>query len=221
MFRVASERDGVLLAEVPPPLRERNDLLLAAGYAALYRESDFEAEEMAPARRALDLILDHHEPFPAVVMDRYWNLLRGNGGAVRLFSTFVDLESVAQPANVLRLMFDPEGVRPFVANWEAVAQTLIQRAHREAVGGVPDDATRLLIEEILSYPGVPRRWRVPDLAAPVVPFVPVRFSTEEGPLAFFSAVTTLGTPQDITLQEIRLESFFPADEATAERMRTP
>lgn len=196
------------------PLRERNDLLLAAGYAPIYRESDLEAPEMAPARRALDHILKRQEPFPAVVMDRHWNLVRTNRGAERLFGLFLDLGAAAGPANVLRLMFDPAGLRPFVADWATVAESLVRRAYREAVGGVPDETTAKLLDEVLAFPGVPGRWRTPDLTAPSVPFVPVELVKGPRRFRFFSAVTTLGTPQDITLQELRIESFFPADVAT-------
>lgn len=204
------------------PLRERNDLLLAAGYAPIYRQSDLDAPEMAAARRALDHILARHEPFPAVVMDRHWNLVRTNRGAERFFGLFLDLGGGDGPANVLRLMFDPAGLRPFVTNWAAIAESLVRRAHREAVGGVPDEATARLIDEVLAFPGVPERWRTPDLTAPSVPFVPVEFVRGSLRFCFFSAVTTLGTPQDITLQELRIETFFPADSATerqVERLR--
>jgi hypothetical protein len=102
--------------------------------------------------------------------------------------------------NVLRLMFHPDGLRPSVENWETVAQALVRRVHREAVGGTLDVAGRRLLAEILAYPGVPARWRSPDLGAPVVPVQPVSFRHGEQAFNFFSAVTVLGTPQDITLQ---------------------
>jgi MmyB-like transcription regulator ligand binding domain len=119
------------------------------------------------------------------------------------------------PANVVRLMFDPNGLRPFVANWQAVAEALIQRVHREAVGGVPDPETLALLDEALAYEGVPSTWLSPDFRAAPLPVIPVEFEKEGLALSYFSTVTTLGTPQDAMLQEIRLESFIPADEATA------
>jgi transcriptional regulator with XRE-family HTH domain len=214
--RAKPSREMVLrLADVlDVPLRERNELLLSAGFAPLYRETDWAAPEMHEARRALELILARQEPFPAVVMDRHWNLVLGNRGATRFFSWLVDLAQQPSPPNVLRLLFHPDGVRPFVTNWEEVAHALVQRVHREAVGGVPDEATRALLDEILGYPGVPARWRAPDFRVAPPPFMPVRFAKDDRAFRFFSTVTTLGTPYDITLQEMRIESFFPADAET-------
>jgi transcriptional regulator with XRE-family HTH domain len=201
------------------PLRERNDLLLAAGFAPMYRETDLTEPAMAQARQALDAILRQQEPFPAVVMDRHWNLLLGNDAASRFFGLFLDVAAEPTPVNILELMFDPAKVRPFVTNWEAVAEALIQRVHREAVGGAPDRRTELLLEKLLAYPGVPRRWNMPDLTAASVPFLAIAFQKGELAMRYFSTVTTLGTPQDITLQEIRIECFFPADQETATRAR--
>jgi transcriptional regulator with XRE-family HTH domain len=197
------------------PLRERNDLLIAAGFAPLYRETEWAAPRMHEARRALDLILARQEPFPAVVMDRHWNFILGNQGAARFFSFLIDFGKQPSPPNVLRLLFHPEAVRPYVTNWEEVASGLVQRVHREAVGGVPDETTRALLDEILSYRGVPRRFRTPDFHVPPLPFMPVDFAKDGRTFRFFSTVTTLGTPYDITLQEMRIESFFAADDATA------
>jgi transcriptional regulator with XRE-family HTH domain len=207
----------VLLAGVlDVPLRERNALLLAAGFAPLYRETGLDAPEMEHARRALALILEHQEPYPAVVLDRHWNVLTTNGAADRFFGRLLPAAAGGSPPNILRLMFDPAGLRPYVANWEEVAEALVQRAHREALGGVPDEGTTALLEEVLAYPGVPSRWRAPDLLAPFPkPYVAVQFRKGELALDFFSAVTTLGTPLDVTLQELRIECFFPADAATA------
>jgi MmyB-like transcription regulator ligand binding domain len=121
----------------------------------------------------------------------------------------------AGAGNVLRLMFHPDGLRPFVENWDTVAQALLRRVHREAVGGALDDKGHQLLSEILDYPDVPPRWRTPDLGTPLVPVVPVSFRHGAQILHFFSAITRLGTPQDITLQELRVECFFPMDDATA------
>jgi transcriptional regulator with XRE-family HTH domain len=197
------------------PLRERNRLLLAAGYAPLYRETGLAGDESAQVRAALARMLRRHEPYPAVVMDRHWNVLDANGAASGFFGWLLGDRPPGTPANVIRLMFDPAGLRPFVSNWDAAADALIQRVHREAIGGVPDPETLALLDEVLSLPGVPPAWRVPDLHAVPVPVVPVEFEKAGLALSYFSTVTTLGTPQDAMLQEIRIESFFPADEATA------
>jgi transcriptional regulator with XRE-family HTH domain len=197
------------------PIRERNQLLLAAGYAPLYRETGLADEQAAQVRAALERILTAHEPYPAVVMDRYWNVITANSAAGAFFGWLLGAREVGEPPNVIRLMFDPRGLRPHVANWDAAAEALLQRVHREAVGGVPDHETLALLDQALAYPGVPPEWRTPDFRSPPLPVVPVEFEKDGLALSYFSTVTTLGTPQDALLQEIRLESFFPADEATA------
>jgi transcriptional regulator with XRE-family HTH domain len=215
--RSVPSREMVLtLAEaLEVPLRERNTLLLAAGYAPVYRETRLDALELEPARRALDLILRHQEPYPAVVMNRHWDIVRSNDGAQRLFAFLLDTSPPRPgPPNVLRLMFDPTGLRPYVTNWEAVAKSLIQRAHREAVGGVADAETKRLLAEILAYPGVPARFRGIDASSELAPLIPVAFRKRELSVSYFSTITTLGTPQDVTLQELHVECFFPADPAT-------
>jgi hypothetical protein len=137
-----------------------------------------------------------------------------NAAADLFFARLLDDRDAGQPANLIRLMFDLDGIRPFVANWDAAADALVQRMHREAVGGIPDPATAALLQEALAYPGVPARWRAPGFTRTPLPVVPVEFRKGGLALSYFSAVTTLGTPQDAMLQEIRLESFFPADQAT-------
>jgi transcriptional regulator with XRE-family HTH domain len=210
----------VLARALDVPLRERNQLLLAAGYAPLYRETGVDEPAMSQVRAALDRVLRHHEPFPAVVMDRHWDILMANAAATLMFAWLLGGERSERPANVLRLMFDPGGLRPFVANWEHVGEALVQRVHREAIGGVPDDRTAALLRELLALPGVPERWRAPDLTSAPLPVIPVEFRKGRLAVSYFSMVTTVGTPQDVTAEEIRLESFFPADEATATRRWT-
>ncbi len=209
----------VLLSTVlDVPLRERNALLLAAGFAPVYGETKLNAAELRPVRAALDAILRQQEPFPAVVMSRHWDVLDTNAAGKRFFGFFLGARA-NEPSNVLRLMFDPNGLRPYVTNWNAVAEALVARAHREAVGGVTDAVTRRLLDEILAYPDVPRRLLRPNLVAPLFPVVPVCFHKASQSFDFFSTVTTLGTPQDVTLQEIRIECFFPANAETEERAR--
>ncbi|HEU4732899.1 MAG TPA: hypothetical protein VFT22_33625, partial [Kofleriaceae bacterium] len=174
---------------------------------------------MSAVRSALDAILRQQEPFPAVVMNRYWDVLRTNDAGARFFGFLRDLRPAAGPANVLRMMFDPDALRPFVTNWEAVAQSLIRRLHREAVGGVADDTTMKLLADLLRYPGVPSAWRDPGPSTALVPVVPVSFRKAEHTFHFFSTVTTLGTPQDIVAQEIRIECFFPVDASTTRAAR--
>jgi transcriptional regulator with XRE-family HTH domain len=197
------------------PIRERNQLLLAAGYAPLYREAGLESEQATQVRAAVGRMLQVHEPYPAVVMDRHWNVVTTNSAAGALFGWLLGERELEGPPNVIRLMFDPDGLRPFVRNWEDIAEALIRRVHREAVGGFPDAETVVLLEQALGYPGVPSEWRTPDFRTAPLPVVPVEFGKDGLALTYFSTVTTLGTPQDAMLQEIRIESFFPSDAATA------
>jgi transcriptional regulator with XRE-family HTH domain len=201
-----------LAEQLDVPLRDRNGLLLAAGYAPVYRELGLSAEEAAAVKAALERLLATQEPYPAVVMDRHWDVVSTNRAAERLFAWLLGAPG---EANVIRLMFDPGGLRSHVRNWEAAAEALVQRVHREAVGGIPDPRTVALLEEALAYPGVPAEWRAPDFARALLPIVPIEFEKNGLALSYFSTVTTLGTPQDAVLQEIRVESFCPADERTA------
>ena len=194
------------------PLRERNQMLLAAGYAPHYRETGLDEQAMAQVNAALGRLLEQQEPYPAVVMDRHWNVLRTNEAGASMFAFLLD-DPPPDPANVVRLMFTT--LRPYVANFEQTGEGLIQRVHREAVGGIPDPRTVALLDEVLAQPGIPKAWRTPDFATTASPVLPVRFAKHGVEVGYFSLVTTVGTPQDVTLQEIRVESFFPADDATA------
>ena len=201
------------------PLRERNSLLLAAGFAPIFRESRLNDLGLEAVRSAIDAILAQQEPFPAVVMDRRWEIIVTNEAARRFFGWLLGPGGADAPSNVLRMMFDPRWLRPHVENWDAVAATLVRRVHRESVGGILDEGAAALLQEILSYPGVPREWRTPDAITPSVPVIPVRFAKDERAFNFFSTVTVLGTPQDVTVQELRIECFFPTDAATAQAAR--
>jgi transcriptional regulator with XRE-family HTH domain len=207
----------VLLARaLDVPFRDRNDLLTAAGYAAIYRATSLDAPALAQARRALDYILRQQEPYPALVLDRHWNVLKVNEGSARVQAVFLDAASVAAlgPPNAMRLMFHPKGFRPWIVNWEPTAASLIQWLHRDVATGFADAETRALLEELLAYPDTPRHWRALDLDASPAPFLPIEFRKDDLILRYFTTLTMLGTPHDITLQEVRVESFFPADEAT-------
>ena len=220
--RAQPSREMVLtLARVlDVPLRDRNDLLTAAGYAAMYRATDLDAPALEQARRAFDLMLRQQEPYPAIVVDRRWTILKANGGAVRLVETFADPSAAAEwGGNAMRLMFHPRGLRPHILNWEAMAAALIQWLHRDVLSGIGGAETRKLLDELLSYPGVPPRWRTLDLGASTAPFLPIEFRKGDLELKYFSTLTTFGTPHDITLQELRVEAFFPADAATEEASR--
>ena len=203
--------------DVPP--RARNDLLAAAGYAPMYREDGLDAPEMAQFRRALDFLLRQQEPYPAIVLDRYWNIVRANEGAGRLMGVLLDPGAAeAVGPNALRLICHPQGLRPSIGNWEATAAALIQWLHRDLLR-TADDEIRRLLDELLGYPDVPRNWRMLDLDAPAAPFLAIDMQKGDARFRFFTTLTTLGTPYDITLHELRIESFFPADDATEASLR--
>lgn len=220
--RAKPSREMVMLLSsvLDVPLRERNTLLLAAGFAPIYTEMPLDDPALGAVHTALLAILRQHEPFPAVVMNRHWDILRTNSGATRFFSFLLDNGRTPEPPNVVRLMFDPSGLRPYVSNWDAVAETLVRRVHREAVGGIPDATTTALLDEVLAYAATPQRLRTLDLATPIVPVIPICFRKGDQAFNYFSTVTTLGTPQDVTLQDLRIECFFPADAETENAARS-
>ncbi len=219
--RAQPSREMVMLLSeaLDVPLRERNALLLAAGFAPRYRETRLDEPDLAPVRAALDAMLRQQEPFPAVVMSRHWDILDANGAARAFFAWLLE-GSTVRSNNVLRLMFDPGAVRPHVQNWRQVAESLLRRVQREALGGVRDEQTDALVRELLALPGVPSKLAEFDLKAPLLPVIPVSFAKDERRFDFFSTVTTLGTPQDVTAQELRVECFFPANEATERAVRS-
>jgi transcriptional regulator with XRE-family HTH domain len=222
--RAQPSREMVLLLAgvLDVPLRDQNMLLTAAGYAPVYRETPLAAPEVAEVRRALGFMLAQQEPYPAIVVDRHWNVVMQNEATGRVLGAFLDADAardVPGPPNVVRLTFHPRGLRPWIANFEAVAGPLIQQIHREAVGGVPDEATRDLLAELMAYPGVPARWRTPDATAVSAPVLPLVLRRGDVTARFFTTIATLGTPLDVTLQELRVESFFPADDATEQFTR--
>jgi transcriptional regulator with XRE-family HTH domain len=197
------------------PLREQNTLLLAAGYAPVHSQDPLDAPAMTSITKALKRMLHQHEPFPAIVMDRHWNVLMTNDASPRFFDCFIDMSARPEPRNLLHLMFDPEGMRPFTANWKTTARSLLARVHREALGRVIDTGTRHLLDELAKYPDVAPEWRNPSTDG-VLPMIPLSFRKGRVTLNYFSMITTVGTPQTVAAEEMRLESMFPADEWTEE-----
>ena len=195
------------------PLRDRNALLLSAGYAPMYAEPAWDAAEMRSIHRALERMLKHHDPFPAIVMDRHWNVLMRNQTAPRFFGKFFDLAARGGQRNLLHLMFDPTAMRPFVANWDQVAKSLFERVAREAVGGVIDAKMQALIAELKAYPDVTFDLE-PARFSGNSPVMPIVLALDGRQLSYFSMVSTVGTPQAVAAQELRVECMFPADEST-------
>jgi transcriptional regulator with XRE-family HTH domain len=220
--RAQPSRDMLLLLSrvLEVPLRGRNELLTAAGYASIYRETALDAPEMAQVRRALGFMLRQQEPYPAMVLDRHWNILMTNEAMSRVMGLFLDSAAVAAQGapNAMRLSYHPQGLRPFIANWEATAAALIQWLHRDLLRA-GDAETRRLLDELLSYPDVPRQWRALDLDASTAPFLAIELRKGDVRFSFFTLLASLGTPYDITLHELRIECFFAADEATEEALR--
>jgi transcriptional regulator with XRE-family HTH domain len=198
------------------PLRERNALLLAAGYAPEYAETGLDAPELAQVRRAVEFIVGHQEPYPAFVLNRRWDILMANRAAGRVANFLI---GGTRHANMVRQFFDPHDMRAAVVNWEEVAGDLVRHLHDEVAAAPSDAKARALLDEALRYPGVPARWRERELAAPPPPLLTVVFRTGSRELRFFSTITTFGTPRDVTIDELRIECAFPADDATAELCR--
>ena len=195
------------------PLRERNRLLLAAGFAPAYGERPLESDEMAPVREALERFLQAHEPYPALVLDRHWNLVRANGAISSL------LNGVAQhllepPVNALRATLHPEGMAPRILNFDEWSAHLVHRLRRE-VAHTGDHELAALLDEVLAYPGVRSDPPAPEAAAAAEIVLPVQLSSGTATLSFFSTVTTFGTAADITLAELTVEAFYPANAETA------
>jgi transcriptional regulator with XRE-family HTH domain len=194
------------------PFRERNQLLLAAGYAPQYAAEAWDADAYALVRKALERMLAQHEPFPAIVMDRHWNVVLANEATRRLFASFIDLDRWPAPRNLLHMLFDPQALRPFIADWPRFSASMLQRVRREAVGGVIDEATQALVAELTAYPGVPGD-DVPSESADL-PVIPLTLTDDSRRLSYFSLVTTVGTPSAPAPQELRVECMVPVDDAT-------
>jgi transcriptional regulator with XRE-family HTH domain len=198
------------------PLRDRNILLLAAGYAPVYSEDAWNGPEMKSITGVLERMLHQHEPFPAVVMDRYWNILMANESTPRFFNSFTEMAARKSPRNILHLMFDPERMRPFIVNWESVANSLFERVYHESVGRVIDEKTKELLAALQAYPGSKTEWKFPKGLGntSALPMIPIGFMRGKKTLNYFSMITTVGTPQTIAAQELRIECMYPADEET-------
>ena len=195
------------------PLRERNRLFEAAGYAPAYRQTPLASDEMAHIRRLLTFILQRHEPYGAVVLDRYWNMVMSNAAAGHGLRTFSDPSLWdGDRANLLKLMLHPLGIRRCIANWDDVSRHFVLRAHRELGNAKDDPAAVQLLNDIHGYPGVPERPFGVARALASDLLLPIHLEKDGVGIRLFTTIMTLGTPQDVTLQELRIETFFPADE---------
>lgn len=213
----------VLASALDVPLRDRNALLVAAGFAPLYRESGIAEPQMAHVRRALDFILERQEPFPALVVNRRWDLLLTNRGTQRLLQHLpVDYTALGPRArNAMHLLFHPAGLRRWVVNWDELSRVVMARLVHEAQDDVLGEELRPLVDALMAYPDMPKTHREPSPAHASQVLIPVHTCHEGVELRMFTTVTTLGTPMDITAQELRIECYYPADDATEAWMREP
>jgi len=206
-----------LADQLQVPLRERNDLLLAAGYAPRFAARTLDDPELSPVREALGHVLAGHEPFPALAVNRQWELVASNAALTPLLDGVAD-ELLAPPVNVLRVALHPQGMAPRILNLAQWRGHLLARLARE-IRLTGDDRLAALHQELRGYPGPPGSEAEPVLDATAI-MVALHLSSPDGPLRFFSTVTTFGTPVDVTVSELSVEAFFPADAGTAARLRT-
>ncbi|MBY2934319.1 helix-turn-helix domain-containing protein [Rhizobium leguminosarum] len=217
--RSTPSRDMLLhLAErLDVPLRDRNPLLLAAGFAPVFAERALDDPALEPARRAIDMVLKGHEPFPAIAVDRHWTLIAANAAIAPLLSAVSDQSLLTPPVNVLRLSLHPQGLAPHIKNLSEWRAHLIGRLRQQfSASGDPMLDKRL--KELLSYPAPKTAGEVHTDHAGIA--VPLQLSTKAGLLSLISTTTVFGTPVEITLSELAVESFFPADEETAAILRS-
>jgi transcriptional regulator with XRE-family HTH domain len=205
------------------PLRERNTLLVAAGFAPVYRETAIDAGPMQHVRMALDRMLAQQEPYPAIVIDRLWNVQRMNQGAARMFARLFAGRALAPEVlgNLVHALYHPEGLRTVMIDWPTVAAVMAARLHRDAAADVSPDGVRALRDAVLAYPGVPAALRVPELAQAPEVAVTVQVRAPDGAQArIFLMLASLGTPLDVTADELRVELYFPVDEASDTFLRS-
>jgi len=211
--RASREMLTLLADRLDVPLRERNQLFTAAGLAPPHYELPIDHPDLAAARRAMDLILGAHEPFPALAIDRHWNMVGANAG-VKLLMAGAAPKLLEPPVNVLRLALHPEGLAPAIINLGEFKAHLVERLNRQlAMTG--DTVLAELIAELIAYPAP----QPSQAAEPTALFTVMRIVSPAGELSFFSTTTMFGTPHEVTLSEMAIEAFFPADAATSDRLR--
>jgi transcriptional regulator with XRE-family HTH domain len=201
------------------PLEERNALHVAAGFVPPYSDQGLAAENLQPVRQALDFILRQQEPYPGIVIDGRWDVRIRNQASGRLFRPFREaFEMEAGLAdNAMHVVFHPKGLRQFIVNWDEFAGQMIQILHREVAQG--SRVAALLLDEIMTYPGLSAEWRLPRNPAASAPVMTMQLRKGDLRLAFFSTFTTLAMPTDAALQKLKIECFYPADDATAAKAR--
>jgi transcriptional regulator with XRE-family HTH domain len=200
------------------PLRQQNRLMVAAGFAPVWRQTDLAAPELGKVTEALDRILTQNEPFPAVVIDRHWNLLRANAAAGRLVTFLVGSVAPDAKINLADALVAPDVLRPYLTNWADVAGYFIRGVEADAAADGTAE-TEALLARLLAYDGVAAVARTVPEDGSGAPVLAMHFTKGTTSLRFFTTLMTLGSPRDITLQELRIECFFPMDDETGAVMR--
>lgn len=203
------------------PLRSRNELLVVAGFAPVYPETPLDEPAMDQVRHVLAFLLEAHEPYPAIVIDRRWNVVNANEAAGRLIARLIDPATapIGDAVNLARLAFHPRGLRSVTKNWEATATATLDRLEREVADRAGDEALAALWDEILGYKGVSELQRSSQLPTGADLLIPIHYRTDDFEARLFSTFATIGAPYDVTLEELRLETFFPADAASEATLR--
>jgi transcriptional regulator with XRE-family HTH domain len=203
-------------------LQNRNRLLLAAGYAAAYPQRALDSSDMQPLKQALQRMLRHHKPYPAIVVNRRWDLVLMNSTVVRLFATVGDAAEMWKRVapdgrpNILKMIFHEAGLRPYIRNFDDVARMLLGYVQREAAESA---AAAEILEEVLRETGLPRRLRGVDAQPQPTPVFATNLEANGVKLSLFTMISTFGTPQDVTAEELRVGSFYPADDASEAFLR--
>ena len=216
--RPSREMVLVLASALEVPLRERNTLLQTAGFTPAYRQTDLDAPELAQVKRAVDFMLTRGEPYGVLVMDRRWDLVKANR-PWDLLATAVLGRPMQPGENLLELTLRDDAFKPVIRNWPAVARDLLRRLHREAVAEADEELFEL-VHQMGALPGVPGDWRSELWAESPGITLDLHLDVMGQELRLFTTVTTLGTPIDVTLSELRIEHYFPADAATDAALRS-
>ncbi len=203
-----------LLSALDVPLRQQNEVLRAAAFAPRFAEPLLAAIDPS-VDNAITRMMQQQEPYPLTVMTAGYDIVRSNDAARRIFGHFaVEQERLQVGPNLFDIVFDPHLARPFIKNWEQVGQRMVARLHREALRETNDSGLWSLLDRVLSFPDVPRSWRQPDFAAINEPFCPLILERGSITLGFLTTVTAFSAPQQVTVEELRIESYFPLDEKT-------
>ena len=212
------EMMGRLSVALRLSFRQSNDLLLAAGFAPIWSDTPLDTETLAPVRQALDFMLEQQEPYPAVVVDRRWNLLQANKGAVAMVEFLVGPLTPGAAVNLADALVAPDVLRRYLTNWQEVVAYFVRSVEADAAADATEE-TATLRDRLLSYPGVQESLATPSAETVAAPILPMRFAKGQVSLELFTTLTILGMPQDATLQEMRIESFFPMNDETRQVFR--